>query len=403
MWFRTWCGLLVTMIACTSDDSTSGTTDTPADAVGDSAADSPEDTAVTAPDTDDSAEPAETVEADTAPDLIGPGGCFTLSLSGHLAPHDSEGVFRLGGDVDLGLGGPLPDAVVFEFYADETGEFDLGANGNENYKTCTQCVRFVQDIDRNAGGAADNFFQRAGTITIDPATPPFGRQLRVTLSDLEMEEVSIRAVDFQSTPVPDGSCYRGAEPIVLETGDCVPECGAHVCGPDGCGGFCGPGCEDGELCRLDGSGCDPGPRCVQVAVTGPLDNTASGVFRLDVSEHGLGAVGGSDLLQIEFYQSATGTFDLGTAPNRNYATCKQCLRMVVDGRRELFQRRGKIVVAETSVPLGSPELDGYVSLETQGVVLEEVLIDDLFNTMPLPDGGCVELVDGVLASELPAP
>lgn len=41
---------------------------------------------------------------------------------------------------------------------------------------------------------------------------------------------------------------------------CVPACGTRVCGPDGCGGECGAGCTDDEVCNAAGSGCEA-PSC----------------------------------------------------------------------------------------------------------------------------------------------
>lgn len=354
-----------------------------------------------APDTIDTIAP-DTIEPEVdATDDVAPIGCLPFSPTGDLVARDVPGVYQLGGRVDLGLGGPLPDAMIFEFYEDATGTFDLASGGNENYKTCKQCIRFVQDIDPDGIVPAKNFFQAGGAITIDPATPPNGVDLVVTLTALEMVEVTIRAADFQTTPVENGACYRGPPSLALETGQCKPECGERVCGPDGCGGTCGAGCRDGERCRLDGSRCEIESTCVEVALEGTLLNLDAGVFRLDVTELGLGAIAGEDFVQIEFYKPDTGSFDLGSGQNRNYATCNQCVRVVVDGRFELFQRRGRLVVADVSSPMGSPELDGYVSLELQSIVLEEVIIDDEFNSMPMPNGACIELIDGVIASPLP--
>lgn len=348
----------------------------------------------TVADTEDTAD--DTGEVD-----IGPIGCASFELSGDLVAKDAPGVFQLGGNVDLGLGGPLPDAVVFEFYSDETGSFDLAADGNDNYKTCSQCVRFVQDIDPTGATPSKNFFQKAGRLTIDASTPPNGTDIKLTLEDLEMIEVTIRAADFQTTPVPDGACYEGPPALTLETGACVPACGAHACGPDGCGGECGTACPGEQQCRIDGSTCESTPTCVDLAITGTLDNIAAGVFRVEVTELGLGAVGADDFVQIEFYKDQTGTFDLAGPSNRNYSTCNQCVRLVVDGRRELFQQRGEMVIGDVSVPLGEPETEGFVDLVLNGVVLEEVVIDEEFNSMPIDGGACVRLVDGRVSSPLP--
>jgi hypothetical protein len=393
-WCLPWPMVLLPLAGCSliqedpaDQDTTPG--DTSGDAIGD-----------VAPDTHEASGGDATVDA--VPEIeVGPGGCHAFAVSGTLVANEVEGVFTLGGEVDLGLGGPLPDAVIFEFYSDATGSFDLGSGGNENYKTCAQCVRFVQDIDESGGVSAKNFFQKRGTLAIDPTTPPNGTRLSVTLSDLEMIEVTIRGADYHTTPVDNGACYVREQALTLATGSCEPLCGDHSCGPDGCGGECGKSCGATKTCRLDGSTCELTPSCVPIALAGELLNTAPGVFRIDVSEHGLGAVGEGDFLQIEFYKNATGTFDLAAPANRNYATCDQCVRLVVDGETELFQRKGELVVSDISVPIGDPETDGYADLQLRGIVLEQVIIDDQFNSMPLEGGGCIELLDGGIVSTLP--
>ena len=339
--------------------------------------------------------------SDTAPgdgDETHAGACRSFDFSSPLEGNGTPGVYQLGGNRDLGLGGPLPDAVIFELYGAQTGTFDLGSGGNENYQTCSQCLRFVQDIDATGATQAKNFFQKGGVLTVAEATPPAATSLRITLQDVEMIEVTIRAADFLTTPVSGGSCYARPGELVLETGACVSACGAHACGPDGCGGECGAGCAGGDRCRLDGTSCEASPTCVPLSLTGTLENSAAGVYRLDVTSLGLSAVGQADFVQIELYQDATGTFDLASAVNRNYSTCKQCVRLVLDGRRELFQRQGQLVVGNASVPLGEPALDGFVDLRSSGIVLEEVVIDEEFSSMALPGGACVELLDGAIAS-----
>jgi len=392
--------MALSLLACDSGEDTPADVTRPDTAQPDTV---PPDTAqpdTTPPDTAPPDTAADTTQ-DTLETDTGPVGCAPFELTGDLVAKDAPGVFQLGGEVDLGLGGPLPDAVVFEFYSDETGTFDLAADGNDNYKTCSQCVRFVQDIDPSGATPARNFFQKAGRLTIDASTPPNGTDIVLTLEGLEMIEVTIRAADFMTTPVPDGACYEGPASLELKTGVCAPACGDHVCGPDGCGGECGTPCGDRQSCRIDGATCEATPTCVDLALTGPLANIAPGVFRLEVTELGLGAVGGDDFVQIEFYKDQTGTFDLAGASNRNYATCNQCVRLVVDGRRELFQQRGDLVVGEVSVPLGDPETEGFVDLMLSGVVLEEVVIDEEFNSMPIDGGACVRLVDGRVSSPLP--
>lgn len=380
------------------DKSPSDTTDA-TDAADTDATDTTPDTA----DTGDTNSPVDTADTeDTAVDPDATGSCSTLTLTGNLVPDEAGGAFKLGGDRDLGLGGPLPDAVVFEFYSDATGTFDLGKGDNANYMSCSQCVRFVQDIDTTGAQKSKNLFQKSGTITIDAATPPNGASLKVTLTDVKFVEVIIRAADFQSTEVPNGVCYQRSGPIDLETATCVPECGDHVCGPDGCGGECGR-CTGGKTCALDGKSCQDSTVCTPVALVGELTNTEPGVFRLSAESVQLGAFAAPDFFQFEFYKDSTGVFTLTGGNNKNYSTCNQCLRLVVDGRTEFFQRQGTLTIDPASKPLGVPGVDGKVDLTFEGVVLEEVIIDDQFSSRPVTDGACVEIIDTHIVSKTAGP
>jgi len=353
----------------------------------------------TAPDT---AETAVDTTEDVGPDSDGdePKACKPLNVSGELVANDVSGVFTLGGEVDLGLGGSEADVIIFELYSDEMGTFALGTGANENYGNCDQCVRILEDVDLDNGKQPTQYYPTAGSITIEP-TAAGGRNVRITLEDLEMVEVTIRAADFVSTPVPNGECYVRSARLVLETAACVPECGDHICGDDGCGGACGSGCEGTQVCSIDGLRCETSRTvCQQVILEGTLANPAAGVYRLPLTPLGLGSVGASDFLQLEFYSDGTGGFSLGGGINRNYSSCDQCVRLVVDGSREFFQREGLLTVEGVSNPIAEPGVDAYVRLVFSGVRLEEVELDDEFVSTPLANGSCIDLVvNGVLTSE----
>lgn len=386
-----WCfGLALVWTACggeTPGTDTSGDAEVTPDTAGDTGDSDTGDGGDSEPDS------ADTGEAEV--DSVGP-GCSELTLTGALEANDVAGVFTLGGEVDLGLGDPeIPDIVVFELFSDEAGTFRLGQGANENYATCNQCVRVIEDA---SSGSARQFFPTAGSIEVEYLGSS-GRAVRFTLSGLEMVEVTIRQADLRSVPVEDGRCYRRSGSFSLETAACEPACGDHICGDDGCGGECGDGCEAG-VCSLDGLRCEADTSvCQDVTVTGILANPAAGVYRLSLTELGLGAVADTDFLQLEFYENATGGFSLGAGTNRNYRTCGQCVRLIVDGRREFFQREGLLTVSPASEPIAVPGEDAFVDLTFSGVVLQEVTLDDEFNSTPKPGGACVRLVvDGPLRS-----
>ena len=149
------------------------------------------------------------------------------------------------------LGGAAAEQLQFEFYADDTGTFDLAQGPNTNYSTCNQCVRVFEDTDAS-GGAQRVFFQTGGTITVAGDTPPVsGSALSVTVTDLALVEVTITDGSFVSNEVPGGACLVFPGVTSLSTPACEPQCGGKQCGPDGCGGACGV-CGSEQTCTAAG-------------------------------------------------------------------------------------------------------------------------------------------------------
>lgn len=95
----------------------------------------------------------------------------------------------------------------FEFYdgieSSLAGTFDLTAGNQNNYATCAICVRaFSLDAD---GNLVKQYFQSGGSITL--TEDPFTNQKIVgSLTDLQLEEVTVDSESFESTPVPGGTC-----------------------------------------------------------------------------------------------------------------------------------------------------------------------------------------------------
>lgn len=341
---------------------------------------------------DDPTSPTATDATDA--EVLAPVTCATFAPAGTLTAYDTAGVFVLGSTADLGLGGPLPDAIVFEFTQNETGTFALGEGANGNYGTCRQCVRVVQDLDASGATHAKQFFASGGKIVVSPATPPYGPVVDLELVDVTLVEVGIRAIDYQSTPVEGGACLSQAAPVHLASGACVPDCGDHTCGDDGCGGTCGA-CATG-VCALTGTACEAEAACVELPLYGDFSNPAAGTYKLAIADGGgahLGAFGQKDFIQVEFYADGSGRFDLATPPDDNYATCDRCVRMVVDGDRDFFQASGAIYVQSGSDPMGDPDSGGGdVSVLLDGIRLVEVTIEkDTFATTPVAGGACVIL------------
>jgi len=322
--------------------------------------------------------------------LTAAGECVARTLTGPLVWDDAaQARYVLGGDADLGFGGPEPDAVFFELYTADTGSFDLASVGvNDDYATCEQCVTVFVDV-AEGGGYGGVYFQRAGSLGIDPATPPGGAAFHLTLTNLELEEVTLDELTWASTPVDGGACASVVGLTELSTA-CAPDCVGKVCGPDGCGGVCGAGCAGGEVCNLAGTACDAG--CTVVSATGPpvlIDQQAgSASYRVVLDDPALGDVAAEDDLVLQFYSPAAGTFALGTAPNDDFATCAQCLLANVDpggaAPRTFFQSAG-------SVTLGDDPTDGSLDATLSGVELVEVTIGASYASTPVPGGACLSL------------
>jgi hypothetical protein len=206
--------------------------------------------------------------------------------------------------VDLGDGGEV--IMVWEFYdgirADLTGTWDLTDSIDGNYETCASCVR-VFSLD--AGGElARQFFQSAGTITLD-ASPFAAGRMSGSLNNVSLVEVTIDGQTFESTPIAGGMCLSLGASVALSAdrapaawtcdsaaygsgGDCDCACGAPD--PD-CQAADAPvtGCEEGQVCVADGTCATPpdNDTCA-AAVAAALDTPIAGTSRGARSDYNLG-------------------------------------------------------------------------------------------------------------------
>jgi len=294
----------------------------------------------------------------------------------------------------LGLGdSSVPDLLSLEFFTEETGTFDLASAANANYQSCEQCVLVYADYD--GGSYSGVYYQAGGSLSIHAGTPPGGESLYVTVSGLSLAEVEIDPTTYASTPVEDGDCYGlpGSKTLVAAPATCVPFCGDHVCGSDGCGGVCGDDCDNGGTCTLDGTYCEAIPSCAQVTVGGPvLEPQGFTMFAADLTGEQLGAPIMFDRLRVSFQDDeTTGTVDLASPFNSNWATCTQCVLADVDwngeGVRHFFQSAGVM-----TIEAGSNLSDGPLSLGIVGLRLVEVTYDpNDGHSIPVPNGACIDV------------
>jgi len=127
--------------------------------------------------------------------------------------------------LDTELGDGTDDVFRMSFYDDTTGDIDLGSDPNDNYETCEQCLQLFEDyVDEET--YARRYFQRSGTIMIDPASVPEAGPLIVSTSNVVLEEITVDPMTLESTPVPDGACVElvdyasasGGETVLVDPG-----------------------------------------------------------------------------------------------------------------------------------------------------------------------------------------
>jgi hypothetical protein len=114
-----------------------------------------------------------------------------------------------------------------------------------------------------------------------------------------------------------------------------------------------------------------------------------------------------DVISFEFYANGApitaGTFDLGSGDNANYATCSQCVRVIMDidtgtgvPQKIFYQTGGTLTVDAMTLPGSDP-----IVLSWQNVTLAEVYIDpSTFESTLVPNGDCFTIVpDEIFAND----
>lgn len=346
-------------------------------------------------DTGETGEPTDTttgldtslpIDTNVGDDTIVP-GCTTLPFGGTF-----PGMTALGGGawsspqgIDLGLGGSAPDALMMVFEASQTGTFSLAG---QNPGTCVRCFQLAVDV----GQGGKTYFANAGSVEV--LVSPM-QALDVVLTGVTFAEVA-----GNGSLVSGGECLTVAQVRLEGEGEvCEPDCAGRVCGDNGCGGECGPGCQVGQTCTAQGT-CSGGTTgCTTISPTGAIEGLEPGRLAIDVTALGLGT-STLDYLQFEFYEVATGSFNLGTGDNTNYATCMQCVRLFEDATetdvgRQYFQSKGTINVGAGSNVGGDPPT---LSITLTDVELVEVTIDGSFNSTKVPSGKCLKISNRTLST-----
>jgi len=176
------------------------------------------------------------------------------------------------------------DAIQLELYGstlgpnlngEAKGTFDLTQGGDDNYATCSRCIRAIVDP---TSSAPKLFFQSAGTLAIADSSDALNGKLQATLTDITLIEVTIDSGTFESTPVAGGECLHLATATIDVTPPVVPAtwtCNASYYGDGdcdcGCGAFDELDCTDAnvESCAY----CDDTGSCSTDTCPGTINPT----------------------------------------------------------------------------------------------------------------------------------
>lgn len=83
------------------------------------------------------------------------------------------------------------------------GTYTLSAS--DNYADCGLCVLYQTDCNLETGSCDTLYFARGGSVTFSSLPPSQADTISGTISGLQLEEVTINADTFVSTPVPGGA------------------------------------------------------------------------------------------------------------------------------------------------------------------------------------------------------
>jgi hypothetical protein len=98
-----------------------------------------------------------------------------------------------------------------------TGTFDLSAGKDNNFSTCQHCLLAYEDVNATA---PVSYFQKSGSLKIDAISSPVDTEVKASLTDVTLVEVTIDSSTYTSTPVANGRCLHIAS-LALDTSNLV--------------------------------------------------------------------------------------------------------------------------------------------------------------------------------------
>ena len=271
------------------------------------------------------------------------------------------------------------------------GTYDLSGGTNKSYLDCTECVRVWQDHDNK--NKVRIFFQESGELVIDEVD--LNNEIKGTLT-AKLIEVTVDPDTREAAPAEGGECIA-IENWAFDTGICVPDCIGKVCGPDGCGGTCGEGCNGDLTCSEDQKSCVPF-ECYEITLgqVELLNDYDTYYYEAYATGRSAGSTDFDDIFNLYFYDEdgnsaetlASGVVNLGSGLNAEYATCTECILFYEDVNEDeeyqktYFPQSGELVFEE--VKEGTFESRGHGHFRL-------VEVDEFDNFKPVPNGKCYEV------------
>jgi hypothetical protein len=165
-------------------------------------------------------------------------------------------------DMSPSLGSSVTDFFEMEFWdggsynGADTGTFQLGAgtSRDSNYVSCARCL--VVYTDKGDAGEK-RFFQRSGSITVEPSSQHMVARPNLTITDLTLEEVTWDDDLLISMPVVGGECLHleSATVFVPPAWSCDPVWYTDSTCDCGCDAF-DPVCNDSTESACDYCWCN---------------------------------------------------------------------------------------------------------------------------------------------------
>jgi len=143
------------------------------------------------------------------------------------------------------------------------GESTWGNGAPEQVWSFTPAADGTFDIELTGSGFDSNLY--VVTDCADIATTCLGADEDICSSCTESLSLDLTAgttyyiiVDgFSNSSITNDGAYT----LTVTDAACVPACTGKICGDDGCGGTCAPGCGANEACSVDQTACECAPDC----------------------------------------------------------------------------------------------------------------------------------------------